>query len=135
MFGPAGIAYVYASYGMHRCLNVVTGAEGQGEAVLIHALGPTIGIALMSRRYTSLVCNFCSGPGKLVQALGVTLLGDDLPLTSLQLCIREARSNEGTKIILSGPRIGITKGTEQPWRFGLAASPYPSRPFKPLEVR
>jgi len=108
MFGPPGHAYIYRIYGIHLCLNVVGRV---GEAVLIRALTPTHGIADMAaRRPRQPDFNLCSGPGKLAQALGLTMADNHMRL-DLTL--------DPQTDILTGPRIGITKAIDQPWRFGL----------------
>ncbi len=130
MFGPAGHAYVYRSYGLHWCLNIVGGiGPGQGEAVLIRALEPTVGLAIMrERRGIERAELLCSGPGRLTQALGITGAHNGLPLYAppFRLVPRP-----GLVPILVGPRIGISKGVDTPWRFGLAGSRALSRPFRP----
>lgn len=122
MFGPAGHAYVYRSYGIHLCLNVVARA---GEAVLIRALAPQAGLELMRarRRGSPLLCN---GPGRLTEALGIRIEDDGAPFdgTDLSLCLPP-----GTPELLAGPRIGISKAQDLPWRFGLAGATGLSRPF------
>lgn len=122
MFGPPWRAYVYRSYGLHWCFNIV--ASGNG-AVLIRALAPTQGVDVMAaRRQTSI--NLCAGPGRLAQALAVTgaLNGHrlDLPPFSLSPGIDEPN-------VITGPRIGISKALDHPWRFGLAGSAFLSKPF------
>jgi DNA-3-methyladenine glycosylase len=113
IFGPAGIAYVYLSYGTHNLLNVVCEPEGVGSAVLIRALHPEAGEALMSwRRGRSR--DLCNGPGRLTQALGIDLGYDGRDLTSGNLTISEGRRPNG---IVETTRIGITRGTELPWRY------------------
>ena len=126
MFGPPGHAYVYRSYGIHWCLNLVCGGEGVPEAVLIRALEPTRGVGLQqSRRGVEDVRALCSGPGKLCQALGITGEHDGLALDVPPFRL-EARA--GTPEIVTGPRIGITRATELSWRYMSAGSPYLSRP-------
>ena len=128
MFGEAGYAYVYRSYGIHWCLNFVCGEEGVSEAVLIRALQPTRGVWLMrERRGLRDVRSLCSGPGKLCQALGVTHELDGLPLDEPPFMLR-ARVPQVE--IVRGPRIGITKAVDLPWRYGLAGSRFLSRPFR-----
>jgi DNA-3-methyladenine glycosylase len=126
MFGPSGHAYVYRSYGIHWCLNLVCGGEGVPEAVLIRALEPTRGVDLQqSRRGVEDVRALCSGPGKLCQALGITGEHDGLALDVPPFRL-EARAE--TPEIVTGPRIGITRATELSWRYMSAGSPYLSRP-------
>jgi DNA-3-methyladenine glycosylase len=125
MFGPPGHAYVYRSYGIHWCLNLVCGGEGVPEAVLIRALEPTRGVDLQqSRRGVEDVRALCSGPGKLCQALGITREHDGLALDVPPFRL-EARAR--VPEIVTGPRIGITRATELSWRYMSAGSPYLSR--------
>lgn len=126
MFGPPGRAYVYRIYGAHWCLNIVGGAR-PGSAVLIRALEPTEGLNTMrARRGLQDVKRLCAGPGRLCQALGITAAYDGWSLTEppFRLTHDPARGD-----VVAGPRIGITKGAEQPWRFGVRGSPFLSRPF------
>ena len=126
MFGPVGRAYVYRSYGMHWCLNVVCGDQ-PGAAVLIRALQPLHGLEIMAeRRGLADARALCSGPGKLCQALAVTRAHDGLDLGGAPFALGDRAG--GVEIVI-GPRIGITKGVETPWRFGLAGSRFVSRPF------
>ena len=129
MFGAPGHAYVYRSYGMHWCLNLVC---LPGSAVLIRALEPVLGLALMrARRGVEAPGLLCAGPGRLTQALGVTLLHNGLPLDAPPF---ELGVGAGATEIAVGPRIGLTKGIATPWRFGLAGSPFLSRRFPPAAV-
>jgi DNA-3-methyladenine glycosylase len=128
MFLPGGHAYVYRSYGIHWCLNFVCGEEGEASGVLIRALEPTQGLdAMRERRGVENVRLLCSGPGRLTQALGVTREHDGLPLDRPPF---ELRPRTDDVEIVTGPRIGITKAVEQPWRYGLAGSRFVSRPFR-----
>jgi DNA-3-methyladenine glycosylase len=128
MFGPPGYAYVYRSYGIHWCLNFVCEPEGIASAVLIRALAPTTGLAAMRRRRG--VADerlLCSGPGRLCEALGITdkqygLALDQPPFEIL------ARTDDVAVAV--GPRIGITKAIEHPWRYGLKGSRFVSKPFR-----
>jgi DNA-3-methyladenine glycosylase len=127
MFGPAGHAYVYRSYGVHWCLNLVCAEEGRAEAALVRALEPTHGLeAMRERRGLEAARALCSGPGKLCQALGITRILDGLPLDASPF---ELLARESEPPLALGPRIGITRAVEQPWRYGLAASPFLSRRF------
>jgi DNA-3-methyladenine glycosylase len=128
MFGPPGHAYVYRSYGIHWCLNVVCDREGRAEAALIRALEPTHGLeAMRARRGVSAERALCSGPGKLCQALGITRDHDGLALDEPPFTLL-ARSE--TPPIATGARVGITRATELSWRYGLAGSPFLSRPLR-----
>ncbi len=125
MFGPGGVAYVYRSYGIHWCLNLVTG--GEASAVLIRALEPTQGLDLMiARRGLEAPRLLCSGPGRLCQALGVTHAQNGLRMDQPPFSL-EPGPNAGVVI---GPRIGITKAVDAPWRFGEAGSRFLSKPFR-----
>ena len=127
MFLPGGHAYVYRSYGIHWCLNFVCGEEGEASAVLIRALEPTQGLeAMRERRGLEDVRLLCSGPGRLTQALAVTREHDGLALDRPPF---ELRARKGDAEIVTGPRIGITKAVERPWRYGLAGSRFVSRRF------
>ncbi len=126
MFGPPGHAYVYRSYGIHWCLNLVCGEEGVPEAVLIRALEPTAGLEEQRRRRgVDDVRALCSGPGKLCQALGIMGEHDGLPLDAPPFRLEPRR--EAPEIV-TGPRIGITRATELWWRYTEANSPFLSRP-------
>jgi DNA-3-methyladenine glycosylase len=126
MFGPPGHAYVYRSYGIHWCLNLVCAAEGVAEAVLVRALEPTVGLEEQRRRRGRHDERaLCSGPGKLCQALGITRKHDGLPLDAPPFRLEE---RHGTPEIARGPRIGITRATELSWRYTEANSPFVSRP-------
>ena len=127
MFGPAGHAYVYRSYGIHWCLNFVCEGEGVADAVLVRALEPTRGLETMAeRRGLDDPRLLASGPGRLCQALAITRAEDGLPLDRPPFELRE----RATPVeIVQGPRIGITKAAERPWRYGLAGSRFLSRPF------
>jgi len=128
MFGPAGYAYVYRSYGIHWCLNFVCEAAGSASAVLLRALQPTQGLQLMRRRRgLTDPRDLCSGPGKLCEALGVTSKHNGLALDRPPF---ELRARTATPEIAVGPRIGITKAVEHPWRYGLKGSPFLSKPFR-----
>ena len=124
VFGPPGYAYVYRSYGIHWCLNLVCGAE-VGGAVLIRALQPINGVDVMAeRRGTTDLRVLCSGPGRLCQALGIDGTFDGRPLDQSPFNL----AGISLTSIQAGPRIGITRGKETLWRFWLAGSPFVSRP-------
>jgi DNA-3-methyladenine glycosylase len=128
MFGPPGHAYVYRSYGIHWCLNFVCEQEGSASAVLIRALEPTHGLEKMrARRGLDDPRVLCAGPGRLCQALGITRDHDGLALDRPPF---ELLAQEGEPKISVGPRVGITKAADQPWRYGLAESRYLSRPMR-----
>lgn len=115
MWGPPGRAYVYVSYGMHHMLNAVTEPEGTAAAVLIRALEPLEGLELMrQRRGVADVRMLCSGPGKLCQALGIDARLTAAPLQGPELLVLPG---EPVGEIVSTTRIGITRGTELPWRY------------------
>jgi DNA-3-methyladenine glycosylase len=130
LFEAPGRAYVYRSYGLHVMLNAVCEAEGIGAAVLIRALEPVAGIELMAaRRGVAKVTGLCSGPGKLTQALGITLADNRSDLTHGAVVISERPPSFSDPVVQQDRRIGITKATELPWRFSLAGSRFLSRPF------
>jgi DNA-3-methyladenine glycosylase len=128
MFGPPGHAYVYRSYGIHWCLNLVCGAEaGAGEAVLVRALEPTVGLdAMATRRGVADPRLLCAGPGRLTRALAVTGEHDGL---ALDLPPFELRPRAAILPVVAARRIGISVAVERPWRYGLAGSRYLSRPL------
>lgn len=132
IFGPPGIAYVYLSYGTHNLLNVVCEPEGVGSAVLIRALRPAAGAALMERR-RGRPRDLCNGPGRLTQALGVdlTLDGQDITSGSLTISDRESPPED----IVETTRIGISRGTELPWRYLVEGDEHVSVPPKPTSGR
>lgn len=126
MFGPPGHAYVYRSYGIHWCLNVVCWTATPGGAVLIRALEPTEGLTIMAeRRGVADPRALASGPGKLGQALGVTRAHNGLDLGAPPFAVRPGPR----PALVTGPRIGITKAADTPWRFGEAGSRFLSRRF------
>jgi DNA-3-methyladenine glycosylase len=130
LFGPPGHAYVYLSYGIHSLLNAVAEPSGEAAAVLIRALEPTTGLALMrARRGPREDVDLCSGPGKLTEALGIGLErnGADLLADPFELLEPDGRRPE----VVVGPRIGITKAIDRPWRFCAADNPNVSRPRPP----
>jgi DNA-3-methyladenine glycosylase len=126
MFGGPGHAYVYRSYGIHWCLNLVCAEEGVAEAVLIRALEPVHGVeVMMARRGVASPRLLCSGPGRLCQALGVTREHDGLPLDRPPFELLPATAPVE---IVRAPRIGISKAADRPWRYLVAGSRFVSRP-------
>ncbi len=136
LFGEPGRAYVYRSYGIHALLNAVCEPEGVGAGVLIRALQPLTDLDLMRAR-RGLPADarmngagdraLCSGPGKLTQALGIELADNDADLAAGPIVIRERSAGWSDPQIAQGPRVGITRATELPWRFCAAGSRYLSR--------
>jgi DNA-3-methyladenine glycosylase len=134
LFGPPGHTYVYLSYGIHSLLNFVTEPEGTASAVLIRALEPTEGIELMrDRRGRNEIEELCSGPGKLTEALGVDLSLNDADLFEPPFELSEPVGEWAGFEVVTGPRIGITKAAELPWRYCVSGSRYVSRPW-PVSV-
>jgi DNA-3-methyladenine glycosylase len=134
MFGPAGHLYVYFTYGMHFCMNVVTGRAGEGSAVLLRAAEPLEGLeAMAEHRGTTDPRSLCSGPARLCQALGVTRAndGDDLVGGGSLWLERGAAARE----VAIGPRVGIRHATDQPWRFWAEGDPFVSRSRGGLPAR
>jgi DNA-3-methyladenine glycosylase len=134
MFGPEGYAYVYQIYGIHYCVNVVTAPEGVGEAVLIRALEPIQGLDLMQlRRGMGNFRQLCNGPGKLVQAMGITRSMDGISLMQPPFYILSAdtypQQNQPFNIITT-TRIGITQGADLPYRFYIQGHACVSYPVK-----
>src|SRR5262249_39241508 len=131
MFGPPGHAYVYRPYGIHWCLHFVCEGEGIANAVLIPAPEPMAGLATMQkRRKLQDVRLLCAGPGRLCEALGVTRAHDGVALDKPPFRLI-ARPH--VRPLAIGPRIGITKAMDKPWRYGLAGSRFLSRPFRPTK--
>ncbi|HEX4411628.1 MAG TPA: DNA-3-methyladenine glycosylase [Xanthobacteraceae bacterium] len=131
MFGPPGFVYVYRSYGIHWCVNFVCEKTGSASAVLIRAIEPTEGLAAMRRRrgLSQEPGNerlLCSGPGRLCQALGITRKQNGMDLTAPPF---ELFAREGKVEVVTGPRIGLTKAVEKPWRYGEKDSRFLSKPF------
>jgi len=128
MFGPPGYAYVYRSYGIHWCINFVCERAGLASAVLIRALEPAAGLpAMRRRRGMEDERLLCSGPGRLTEALGITHAQNGYALDEAPF---ELRARPASLEVASGTRIGITKATDLPWRYGLAGSRFLSKPFK-----
>jgi DNA-3-methyladenine glycosylase len=135
LFGPAGRAYVYRSYGIHALVNVVAEDDGVGAAVLIRALEPVDGIELMRARRPGVRDEgLTNGPGKLTEALGIGLEMNGIALKGGPLVIEPREADARGPLMVVGPRIGITKAVELPWRFCDATSRYVSRPW-PTEMR
>ncbi|HKP18393.1 MAG TPA: DNA-3-methyladenine glycosylase [Gaiellaceae bacterium] len=125
MFGPPGHAYVYRSYGIHWCLNLVCAEEGSADAVLLRALEPREGVARMQeRRRTDNARLLCAGPGRLCEALAVTREHDGLPLDEAPF---ELRAPAEPVEVVAAPRIGITRAADLPWRYVLSGSRFLSR--------
>jgi DNA-3-methyladenine glycosylase len=128
MFGPPGRAYVYRIYGLHWCFNVVCDAGQPGSAVLVRALEPRSGLERMrERRGVAAMEALCSGPAKLCEALGIDGGLNGRPLDEPPFALR---LHVQPPALVQGVRIGITKGAETPWRFGLKGSRVLSRPFR-----
>lgn len=130
LFGPPGRAYVYLSYGIHSLLNVVCEPEGSAAAVLVRALEPTHGVAAMiARRGRSGARELCSGPGKLTEALGIGLELNGAAFTGDPFELRSRAASWAEVEVATGPRIGISRAVERPWRFCAAGSPFLSKPL------
>jgi len=127
LYGPAGSWYVYLSYGMHWCANLVCGVPGEASAVLLRALEPVEGLALMRERRGGVVDReLCSGPGKLCQALAITRDLDGSAMRRSNVVVR-ARQGDWAPSVLVTPRIGITKAADWPLRYLIDGSPWTSR--------
>lgn len=132
IIGPPGVAYVYRSYGIHALLNAVVEDDGVGAAVLIRALEPLSGLELMrARRGPARDPDLCSGPGKLTQALEVDLPLNGSSLTNGPIRIEPRPPDSRPPLVVAGPRIGITKAADLPWRLCDATSRHVSRPWPP----
>jgi DNA-3-methyladenine glycosylase len=128
MFGQPGHAYVYRSYGIHWCLNLVCGEEGIGEAVLVRALAPSHGVeAMKARRGAVAERLLCAGPGRLTEALAVTGAHDGLPLDAPPFMLTAAPAPHD---VVATPRVGISRAVELPWRFAARDSRFLSRPVR-----
>ncbi len=124
MFGPPGHAYVYLSYGVHHCLNVVTGRAGRSSAVLIRSLEPIAGLEVMARRRgLTAPDRLTRGPGCVAQALGLTRAHDGIDLTRGPLWLADLPPRRDGRRIVRTPRIGITRAANRRWRFFLAGHP------------
>jgi DNA-3-methyladenine glycosylase len=129
MFGPPGYVYVYRSYGIHWCVNFVCEPKGSASAVLLRAIEPTVGLpAMRRRRGVKDERLLCSGPGRLCEALGITIADYGLALDESPF---ELYGPTGVVDVITGPRIGLTKAVDLPWRYGLKGSRFLSKPFKP----
>jgi DNA-3-methyladenine glycosylase len=138
MFGPSGRAYVYFTYGMHYCINAVTGPVGQASAVLLRAIQPIVGLELMRERRGATIPDrdLARGPGRLCQALGITAADDGADLAGAALWISESTTDSPDLLIAATPRIGITRAAERPWRFVVCDSRYVSgRPIHARDVQ
>jgi DNA-3-methyladenine glycosylase len=126
MFGPPGHLYVYRSYGIHWCANVVCAEDGVGAAVLLRALEPTAGLEVMrARRGLDDVRLLAAGPGRLTQALGITDAHDGLDLLRPPFALEPPHA---PVVVAASPRVGITRAAEQPWRYSLTGTSFMSRP-------
>lgn len=135
LFGPPGRAYVYLSYGIHSLLNFVAEPEGEAAAVLIRAIEPSAGIAAMrERRGERPDRDLCSGPGKLTEALGIGLEQNEADLSQPPFLLM-GPADDWAGEVLTGPRIGITKAVERPWRFCAADNPNVSKPRPGAAIR
>jgi DNA-3-methyladenine glycosylase len=129
LFGPPGCAYVYLSYGIHSLLNAVAEPDGQAAAVLIRALEPAAGIEQMRRRRGQRRDEeLCSGPGKLTEAVGVGLGDNGASLTTPPFALLPREGAWKGVEVAAGPRVGISKATENPWRFFAVGNRFVSRP-------
>lgn len=128
MFGPAGHAYVYFTYGMHHCFNVVCAGAGRASAVLVRALVPVMGVETMAaRRGVSEPSRLARGPGALARALGLDRRLDGADLTRGPVWVADLPAVRGGRRVVTGPRVGIRLAAERPWRYWLAGEPAVSR--------
>ena len=131
MFGPSGRAYVYRSYGIHWCLNVVCREAGHGAGVLIRAIEPTMGIARMrERRGLDDLRLLCAGPGRVGQALGIDGSFNGKAFDAPPFVLLPLDGEQPAVQVEVGPRIGISKAADVPWRFGEKGSRFLSKPFR-----
>jgi DNA-3-methyladenine glycosylase len=132
LHGGPGTAYIYRSYGIHALLNAVCEAPDTGAAVLIRALEPIEGLDLMrERRGLEREDELCSGPGKLTQALGIELELNDTSLVEGPILVHPREDGWADPALIAGPRVGITKAADLPWRFCAVGSRHVSRPWPP----
>ena len=123
MFGPPGVAYVYFTYGMHHCFNIVCGPQGRAAAVLVRALEPVLGVEAMRRRRPGVeTARLARGPGSLARALGLDRRHDGADLTRGPLWIADLAPRRGGRRVGRGPRVGITRAAAWPWRYWLVGS-------------
>ena len=133
MFGAPGHAYVYFTYGMHHCFNVVCGPAGRPMAVLVRALEPLVGLDTMAeRRGTRSVARLTRGPGALAQALGLRREHDGLDLARGPLWVADLPRARAVGGVARGPRVGIRLAADRPWRYWLAGSAFVSRGPRPV---
>src|SRR5262245_24260130 len=133
MFGPPGHAYVYFTYGMHHCFNVVCGANGRAAAVLVRALAPLAGLdAMAGRRALRDPARPTRGPGALAQALGLDRSHSGVDLTRGPVWVADLPSSRNGRRVARGPRVGIRLAAERPWRYWLAGDPFVSRAPRPV---
>ncbi len=133
MFGPPGYLYVYRSYGIHWCMNFVCEAAGSAGAILIRAIEPTEGIAVMrKRRGLDDIRALCSGPGRVCAALGITHAHNGMALDAPPFALH---ARPAPPPLAVGVRIGITKAADLPWRYGEAGSKFLSKPFRTMGRR
>ncbi len=128
MFERAGTIYVYFTYGMHHCMNIVCGPKGRGEGVLLRALEPTEGLEIMQQNRGGIadVRKLCSGPGRLAQALGVTIKHAGLHIDEGPIKLIPAKAKADLEVVQT-TRVGIKHAADEPWRFYIAGNPYVSR--------
>ncbi|HEU5367821.1 MAG TPA: DNA-3-methyladenine glycosylase [Ktedonobacterales bacterium] len=130
MYGPPGFAYIYFSYGMHCCLNISTEPEGVGAAVLVRAIQPTVGLEFIRQRRGAALAlrDLARGPGRVCAALGLSLAENGLPLTGEALWLDDEPTLAPDAQVANSTRIGISVGTDLPWRWYLTNSPFVSGP-------